>query len=248
MAEATNINTSAVSVRPAGHILRLAMDDAPPQPPVFAFNGAVARYGVAILCVGASLAARKLLSPLLGPQDTYLTAFAAVVFASWYCGLGPAILSVVLAAIGSVYYFVPPAHSFTIHERQDVWALLGFLFFASLIVLMGEANRHSIARREAAEDEASEMRELLEQRIQQRTEDLQKKTAEVTHQAKLLDSANDAIRERLASMAGKSMRFWVNLFTIFCRQSSQSPSPTFSPPRETRGRANSAIASATAAM
>ena len=192
MAEGTNISASAVA-SPDGHILRLAMDDAPPQPPVFAFNGPVARYGVAILCVGASLALRKLLSPLLGPQDTYLTAFAAVVFASWYCGLGPAILSVVLAAIGSVYYFVPPTHSFTIHERQDVWALFGFLFFSSLIVLMGEANRRSIARREAAEDEAREMRELLEQRIQQRTQELERKTAEVIRQAKLLDSANDAI-------------------------------------------------------
>lgn len=149
MAQATNINASPVSLSPDGRILRLAMDDAPPQPFLFASNGAVARYGVAILCVGASLAVRKLLYPLLGPQDTYLTAFTAIVFASWYCGFGPAVLSVVLAAIGSVYFFVPPLHSFTILGHQDAWALVGFLFFSSLIVLMGEANRRSIARWEA---------------------------------------------------------------------------------------------------
>jgi PAS domain S-box-containing protein len=193
VAQATNINAFPVSLSPDGRILRLAMDDAPPQPLLFASSGAVARYGVAILCVGASLAVRKLLYPLLGPQDTYLTAFTAIVFVSWYCGFGPAVLLVVLAAIGSVYFFVPPLHSFTIHGHQDAWALVGFLLFSSLIVLMGEANRRSITRREAAEDEASEMRELLEQRIQQRTQELEKKTAEVVHQAKLLDSANDAI-------------------------------------------------------
>ena len=58
---------------------------------------------------------------------------------------------------------------------------------------MGEANRRSIARQKAAENEASEMRGLLEPRIQQRTQELEKKTAQVIHQARLLDSANDAI-------------------------------------------------------
>src|SRR6266567_129943 len=37
------------------------------------------------------------------------------------------------------------------------------------------------------------MREFLEQRIRQRTQELEKKTAEVVHQARLLDLANDAI-------------------------------------------------------
>jgi len=52
VAQATNINASPVSLSPDGHILRLAMNDAPPQPLLFASNGAVARYGVAIVCVG----------------------------------------------------------------------------------------------------------------------------------------------------------------------------------------------------
>ena len=191
MAEMKNNSASAVSVPSEPHRLHPTID-APRQRFLFASNSA-ARYGVAILSVVASLLLRQLLSPLLGPQDTYLTAFTAVVLTSWYCGFGPAILSVALAALGSVYYFVPPQHSFTIRDNQDFWAVLGFLFFSSLIVLMGEANRRSTARRDAAEHEAEEMRELLERRIQERTHQLEKKTAEVTHQAKLLDSANDAI-------------------------------------------------------
>jgi PAS domain S-box-containing protein len=192
LAEATVIRTSAVSVSPKGRGLRLTADAAP-QSPLLAANSAVVRYGVAILSVGAALLLRQFLNPLFGPQNTYHTAWAAVVFVSWYCGLGPAVLSVILAAIGSVYYFVPPLHSFRVRGPQDAWGLLGFLFFSSLIIMIGEANRRSIARREAAENEASDMRELLEQRIQQRTQELEKKAAEVVIQAKLLDSANDAI-------------------------------------------------------
>lgn len=163
------------------------------HPFLVASDRASVRYGVAILSVMAALLLRRLLHPLLGPQDTYLTAFTAIVFTSWYCGLGPALLSILLSAVGSVYYFVPPTHSLTIGSRQDAWTLVGFLSFSGLIVAMGEANRRSIARRDAAEQIATEMRERLQQRIQERTLELERKTAQVVQQARLLDSANDAI-------------------------------------------------------
>jgi PAS domain S-box-containing protein len=191
MAEMTNMSAS-VSVPSEVRRPRPTMDT-PAQRFPFGANSAVARYGLAILSVVASLLLRRLADPLLGPQNTYHTAWAAVVFTSWYCGLGPAILSVVLTAIGSVYYFVAPVHSFAIRNGQDVWGLISFLLFSSLIVVVGEANRRSIARREAAEREASEIRSLLEERIQQRTQELENTTAQVQHQARLLDSANDAI-------------------------------------------------------
>jgi PAS domain S-box-containing protein len=191
MAEMTNMSAS-VSVPSEGRRPRPTRDT-PARPFPFDVNSAVARYGLALLSVVASLLLRRLLDPLLGPQNTYQTAWAAVVFTSWYCGLGPAILSVVLAAIGSVYYFVAPVHSLRLRNDQDVWGLISFLLFSSLIVVVGEANRRSIARRDAAEREASEIRNLLEERIQQRTQELENTTAQVQHQAKLLDSANDAI-------------------------------------------------------
>lgn len=191
MAEMTNMSAS-VSV-PSEVRRPRPTRDTPAQQFPFGAHSAVARYGLAILSVVVSLLLRRLLEPLLGPQNTYHTAWAAVVFTSWYCGLGPAILTVVLTAIGSDYYFVDPVHSLAIRNHEDVWGLIGFLFFSALIVVVGEANRRAIARRDAAEREASEIRNLLEERIQQRTQELENKTAEVQHQAKLLDSANDAI-------------------------------------------------------
>lgn len=191
MAEMTN--TSASASVPSEVCRSRATMDTSAQRFWSAANGTAARYGLAILSVVASLLLRRLLDPLLGPQNTYHTAWAAVVFTSWYCGLGPAILAVVLTAIGSVYYFVAPVHSFAIRNGQDVWGVISFLSFSSLIVVVGEANRRSIARRDAAERKATEIRNLLEERIQQRTQELKNKTAEVEHQARLLDSANDAI-------------------------------------------------------
>ncbi len=170
-----------------------AAEDNPATPFSLAAQNVVARYAYAILAVAASLFLRRLLDPLLGPQNTYHTAWAAVVFTSWYCGLGPALLSVGLAAVGSAYYFVRPFHSFRLGNNQDTWGLIGFFVFSILIVVVGEANRRSMAKCEVAEREANDIRNLLEDRIRKRTQDLERKTAEVAQQARLLDSANDAI-------------------------------------------------------
>jgi PAS domain S-box-containing protein len=204
MSEMTTSTVSALSAPPENHRRRLN-----PEIPVHPFlalpKSAVGRYAVSILAVVAALLLRKLLNPLLGPQNAYHAAWAAVVFSSWYCGFGPAILSMLMASIGTAYFFVPPFHSFPIQDNQDVWGLVGFLFFSSLIVLMGEANRRSIASRDAAEQEAMEMRNLLEERIRERTRELESKTEEVARQAKLLDSANDAIFVRTKN---HSISYW----------------------------------------
>jgi PAS domain S-box-containing protein len=192
MAEMTNKSVSAVTIPSEVRRQHLAMNTRA-RPLGFGTQGAVVRYGLAILAVIASLLLRHVFDPLLGPQNTYHTAWAAVVLTSWYCGLGPAILSVVLAAVGSVYYFVRPVHSFSIENHQDLWGLVGFLFFSGLIVAIGEANRRSLARRDAAEQEANGIRNLLEYRIRERTQELEKKTEQVARQATFLDSANDAI-------------------------------------------------------
>ena len=191
MAEMTN-RARAVSVSSGVPKLRPSRD-VPTQRLRFGLSGTFVRYGLAVLSVAASLLLRQLSDPLLGPQNTYHMAWAAVVFTSWYCGLGPAVLSVALAAAGSVYYFVAPVHSFSLRSDHDVWGLIGFLFFSSLIVWMGESNRRSMAKRDSSEREARETRDLLEESIRQRTHELESKTAEVEHQARLLDSANDAI-------------------------------------------------------
>jgi PAS domain S-box-containing protein len=170
-----------------------------------ASDSVLTRYGLAVLAALVSLLVQNLLNPLFGPQNIYHTAWAAVVFASWYCGLGPAIVTVLLAAVGSIYFFVLPTHSFAIQNQQDIWGLIGFLSFSSLIVAMGEANRRSMARRDVAEQAAHAMQEFLQERIEERTRELEKKTAEVIHQARLLDSANDAIFVR---SKGDKITYW----------------------------------------
>lgn len=158
------------------------------------------RYMLAIMAAIAALVLRKLLTPLLGSENPYHTAWAAVVFSAWYCGVGPAIATVVISAVGVLYWFMPPYGSLGIESRTELWGMFGFLLFSAVFVTLGETTRRLALNRERAEAELRQAHEKLEERVRQRTAALeertaalQQKTAEVIEKATLLDLANDAI-------------------------------------------------------
>jgi PAS domain S-box-containing protein len=158
-----------------------------------AASSTLIRYALGALAGAAALLLRDFLSPFFGQHDPYPTAWLAVVFSAWYCGVGPSILTVAIGAIGIWYWFLPPLHSFSGKDVTEVSGVLSFLVASAVIVALGESTRRSMAKREKAEEELRRVQEELERRITERTAALQKRTAEVIEKAKLLDLANDAI-------------------------------------------------------
>src|ERR1700674_2845637 len=104
------------------------------------------RYAVALLGTVVALLVRLGLNPFLGDYVPYITLFPAVAFSAWYCGVGPSILSVVVALIGAQYWFISPAHSLRIVGTAQVTGIVVFLSVSSVLLAMGEACR----RREEA--------------------------------------------------------------------------------------------------
>lgn len=104
----------------------------------------IARYAIALLAAVAAVLLRELLSPWLGRNGPYLTLWTAVVFISWYCGAGPAILTVV-AGIGGVWaFFFRASHSLALRNpKTEIPGMIGFLVFSSFIIALGEANRRA---------------------------------------------------------------------------------------------------------
>jgi len=156
----------------------------------------VRRYGQAILAAIVALLLRRLLSPLLGENNPYHTAWAAVVFSAWYCGLGPSILTVVLSMVGIWYWFLPPSHTFTLEDpKTAISGMVGFLFFSGLIIALGETNRRSLARSRKAEELLQRAHDELERKVEERTADL--------------NGANESLRElsgRLQQMRDEERR------------------------------------------
>ena len=143
-------------------------------------NDPMRRYGLAVVAAIFALWLRQQLSPLLGANNPYHTAWAAVVFSAWYCGVGPSIVTTLLSVVGVWYWFVPPFGSFGIQDpRTAISGMIGFLVFSGFIIALGEANRRSLLKSRGTEeqlrkthDELRRAHDELERKVQERTADL----------------------------------------------------------------------------
>jgi PAS domain S-box-containing protein len=166
------------------------------------------RYFLAVLAAVVALLLRFLLSPWLGTDNPYLTAWAAILVSAWYCGISPSIVCTLISALGVWYFFLPYFHTFALQNpKTEISGMVLFLGLSGLIIALGEANRRSKARseREAAErrrveDELRKAQAQLENRVEERTaqlnvanQQLSQEAARVRAQAEWLDAANDAI-------------------------------------------------------
>ena len=159
------------------------------------------QYLLAALIAIAALLARKVLNPLYGPQNPYHTAWLAVIFSAWYCGLGPSVLTLTIVVWGVWYWFLPPYNSFFVKDVHEIFGMIGFIVFSTVIVAFGEFARRTVEKREQAEERVRQGHRELEDRVKERTLALEEKTAEIIEKATLLDLVNDAIFVKNASDA-----------------------------------------------
>lgn len=157
------------------------------------------RYALASLAAVLALFMRGLLTPFLGENNPYHTAWAAVVFAAWYCGLGPSILTCLISAGGVWYWFLPPGHSFVLDDpKTAVSGMIGFLFFSGLIIALGETNRRSIAKTRWTEEQLREAHDELEKKVEKRTADLNHANTSLRELSSRLQQMRDEERRHIA--------------------------------------------------
>jgi signal transduction histidine kinase len=157
------------------------------------------RYGLAVVAAIVALLLRQLLTPFLGKNNPYHTIWAAVVFSAWFCGLGPSILTSLIGVIGVWYWFLPPFHSFALHDPTTaISGMIGFLFFSGLIILLGEANRRSFAKTQLAEEQLRKAHDELERKVAERTADLNAANENLGELSGRLQQMRDEERRQIA--------------------------------------------------
>jgi len=124
----------------------------------------LARYGIAMLCVGLALAFGFLLGPDVDVKLGPLLLIAGVVLAAWFTGLGPGLLAIILATLAVEYFWTEPVYSFII-VRDELPLMISF-------ILCGVVGLGLTLQRRRREQEAAENRVTLERRVAERTAQL----------------------------------------------------------------------------
>jgi signal transduction histidine kinase len=149
------------------------------------------RYAVALSATVVALLVRLELSRFLGDYVPYITLSPSIAFCAWYCGVGPSIVSVVLALIATKYWFIPPVHSLRFVGTEQVVSILAFSLASGILVAMGEARRRREEVLSAAQVE-------LEQAVRQRTAELDRTNQNLRELSARLMQLQDDERRRIA--------------------------------------------------
>ena len=115
------------------------------------------RYGFAVLVVGVALGTRFLLDPVIPQKVTFLLLFGAVMVSAWYGGLGPGLLTMVLAGLATEYLFLRPQET----GSPGAIPLLVLFVEGTLVCLLMGALRSARRQAEASKAEAERDHERL---------------------------------------------------------------------------------------
>jgi C4-dicarboxylate-specific signal transduction histidine kinase len=154
---------------------------------------AALRYALVFLTVGAALFITIALHPTLFPTPLF---FAAIVVSTWYGGVGPGILAVLLATFTVDFYFVPPFHIVKAGVT-DVPYLAQFALPALL-------SSWFVKKRKDAEAALRDARDQLEVKVQQRTAELRQANEQLQAEMaerKRAEEAFHAIQANLAHLS-----------------------------------------------
>jgi len=149
-------------------------------------------YVLAILLTGAANALVLLIDPFL-PHPFLLPFFGAVMASGWVGGFGPGMFAVLLSTLIVDYYFIPPLHALGI-TVQNLPYFSAFVISALLSAWLGSARR-------SAEVSLRLARDKLEERVAERTSELQRTNDALRAEIADRKRAQDALRATQAELA-----------------------------------------------
>jgi K+-sensing histidine kinase KdpD len=142
------------------------------------------RYGFSVACVaiamGLALVFRHYRFREIAPPFNL-----AIAVATWYGGVGPSVLALVVSAACFDYFFSPPTYSFAI-SSEDLPSFFLFTAWALLIASFAGARRR-------IEDDLGDARDRLQVEVEQRKQqegEIRKLNQELTNRAAELESTN----------------------------------------------------------
>jgi PAS domain S-box-containing protein len=113
----------------------------------------IREYLLVVTSVALATLVRYALTPFFGKRVAFITFFPALVFSAWVGGWGGGLVALALSTLAATYYFLSPAHVFTISEGADRVSLVVFIIVGlSVSAISSSQRKASRQAEEAAED------------------------------------------------------------------------------------------------
>ncbi len=125
-------------------------------------------YLVAILAIVFATLARMLLDPIVGEMHPFITYIYAIIFSAWDCGLGPALVSLVLGFLCAAYFFAYPRGSIAVYGIELQVGMTLYIFFGISSILFNESLRFAKRRAEVNAHALASKSEALQEEINKR--------------------------------------------------------------------------------
>ena len=117
-------------------------------------------YVLAVLVTGATLALRLGLSPWIGDQPALIVFMLPIILSAYVGGLGPGLVSTTIAALGTVFFLIPPTLAYGFERSVDFSQWIVLIVCGGLVSFLNESLHRS---RQASQSRASERR--LQERV-----------------------------------------------------------------------------------
>ena len=138
------------------------------------------RYAMAALSVVAAVVGGLLLDRFLDTAPFVSLFLCAIMFASWFGGVGPGLLATALSIFAFAYYFLPPMYSVAV-AFKDLPRLLLFAITALFVVALNAVQRRTADSLERTHDDLqTAVRELEELNASLQVENTERRRAEQT--------------------------------------------------------------------
>jgi signal transduction histidine kinase len=151
------------------------------------------RYGLALLVTALFLVLRGALDPTIGNDIPYLAVLPAVLVSARFWGLGPSLFATLLAFLGEQYWFIPPTHSLRIVGEAERAGSIVYFVVCLTVIILAETKRHAMAKLAVTTEKLRQVSEelarahsQLEQRVAERTSQLQQKNDELINQTEVV--------------------------------------------------------------
>lgn len=159
-------------------------------------------YLFAVFAVSLSVAVRFIFSHMLPAGYPFLTFFPSVILTAFLFGVGPGIVSGVLALVAARYFFMAPLFSFALEsEHGGALAFFALVIFIDLaIIAMLQRTNAELRAQRARSEVRTEQREVMFQELQHRISNKLQLIASLLHLQRR-DLADAAARRALEDAA-----------------------------------------------